>query len=495
MKRAEQKRTMRGVVVWGVIAALVTALTVAAAVWHREVASTWSRLTSSSSSAASMVPTLTPSSSPTPASPSPVASTSPSASAVPSVLAALGQPAAANGPAVDPKKLAALIAKVPNKDLGTVGAEVIDLASGKVLYSNGSAKPLMPASTQKTLTSIAALQTYGPEHTFSTSVVSPKAGTIVLVGGGDPFLRSSASSTYPYPATSADLAAKTAAKLKADKITSVVLGYDDSLFTGPSWNPTWFDGYHNQVTNVSSLWIDESLTARTNPAATAASTFATQLQAQGIKVSGTPARMSGQAKSAEVASVQSMPLSTIVEQTLLHSDNSAAEVLLRQVALGNGQPGSFVGGTTAAHEVLTKLGIWTTNDKLVDGSGLSRSNRVTASTLAAAIHQAAVQPALRPVLEGLPVAWVTGTLNERFIDADSAAGRGVVHAKSGTLTHVSSYAGYTTTTSGRVLGFAFVINGADPEAPLKANSPGINDWNMRLYLDQVTSALSTCGCS
>ena len=91
----------------------------------------------------------------------------------------------------------------------------------------------------KLLTSTAALSILGPDHTFKTSVVSPKRGQIILVGGGDPYLARKAGADYPKRATISGLARATASRLKQDKIKKVSLGYDSSLFKGPAWNPRW----------------------------------------------------------------------------------------------------------------------------------------------------------------------------------------------------------------------------------------------------------------
>ena len=412
-------------------------------------------------------------------------------------------PAAAASPGTlpNPTTLAARIAAVPHDRLGTVAGRVIDLATGAVLFNQSGATTMMPGSTLKLLTATAVLNALGPWHRFTTKVVSAAPGTIILVGGGDPFLASSATSVAaPTPATSATLASRTAAALKAQGITTVTLGYDDSLFAGASWNANWPVGYRSQVSPVSALWIDEGRDPVTSkftkdPAATAAGIFAAQLARRGITVRPRSAPIVAPVHATTVAEVRSWPLATIVEQTLLNSDNSAAEVLLRQVALASGQPATFAGGVRAVTQRLAGLGLQLGGVNFVDGSGLSRKDRVSPALITAIIHRAATTAELRPILDGMPVAGVSGTLAMRFFVPLAAAGRGLVHAKSGTLTHVSSEAGYVTTASGALLGFAFIVNGAAPGTPITNTSVGTNDWNMRNYLDEVASVLAGCGCS
>jgi D-alanyl-D-alanine carboxypeptidase/D-alanyl-D-alanine-endopeptidase (penicillin-binding protein 4) len=388
-------------------------------------------------------------------------------------------------------RLAARIGSVHVKDVkGRNSGAVVDLGTGKLLFAQNASTALIPASTMKLLTTTVALSVLGPEHRFSTRVVSLRRGAMVLVGGGDPYLASRvAAGVSPRPATTAELAAATAARLKADKITQVSLGYDGSLFSGPSWNRLWPDEYRDQVSKMSALWVDEGRVSGSpgprvrDPAKTAATTFAKALNNQGIRVTKVaPARAPESAQL--VASVRSLPLERIVEQLLLASDNDAAEVLLRQIALASGRPGTIDEGVRAVRARLAKLGAWDPGAVLDDGSGLARQNRIPAGTMVKVLRLAASDqhPELRAVITGLPVAGVEGSLRTRFFDDASLAGRGVVRAKTGTLRDVHTLAGVLRTSDGSLLAFAFLIN--NPK----------NQFNATIWLDRVTTAISTCGC-
>jgi D-alanyl-D-alanine carboxypeptidase/D-alanyl-D-alanine-endopeptidase (penicillin-binding protein 4) len=340
----------------------------------------------------------------------------------------------------------------------------------------------------KLLTSTAALSILGPDHTFKTSVVSPKRGQIILVGGGDPYLARKAGSGYPKRATINGLARATASRLKHDKISTVSLGYDSSLFKGPAWNPRWPGFYGDQVSRTSALWVDEGKVGGgglryRNPAKEAATAFAAALSKQGVRVSST--RTARASKSAPVvARVSSMPLERIVEHLLMVSDNDAAEVIFRQAAIGAGRPGSIAEATKVVRAELTKLGIWDPGMKINDGSGLARQTKVPADSMVKMLRVAAGQnhPELRAVITGLPVAGVEGSLKRYYYDDKSLAGRGVVRGKTGTLNKVRARAGVLRTTDGSLLAYAFLIN--NPK----------NEFNTMVWLDRVTTALSTCGC-
>ncbi len=399
--------------------------------------------------------------------------------------------AAAAGKPPDAAVLAAKITSVRVKNAtGSYSGSVIDVGSGDVLFSHSSGTPRIPASTMKVLTCAAALSILGPDHRFRTSVVSPTAGQIVLVGGGDPYLATKAKAgDYVRRASIGDLARRTAAALHQRKITTVGLGYDASLFGGPEWNPLWPDGYGDQVSRVSALWVNEgrggnSVGPRSaDPAKQAATDFAKALEKRGISVRSVGAERAPKS-SDELATVSSWPLQRIVEQILMTSDNDGAEVMLRQAALGAGRPGTSANGVDIVRAQLIKLGAWHDGSTITDGSGLARQTKVPADTLATLLRLAAgnEHPELRALVTGLSVAGVEGSLRIRFFDDASLAGRGVVRAKTGTLRKVHTLAGVVRTADGSLLSFAFLIN--NPE----------NDYAATVWLDRVTTAISRCGC-
>jgi D-alanyl-D-alanine carboxypeptidase/D-alanyl-D-alanine-endopeptidase (penicillin-binding protein 4) len=388
-------------------------------------------------------------------------------------------------PAVNTNRVAAALDSVPVEAGGDYRSAVIDLATHQTVWSAGGEVPVIAASTTKLMTAVAALDKLGPAATFATTVQSGGDGQIVLVGGGDPLLSSSPTSypyPYPHPANLTDLASTTAAVLRAEGVASVSLGFDDSLFTGPMVHPDWLPDDLQYVARVDALMVDEASggAAGPDPAAAAAQVFADLLQAQGITVTGSPVRASAVKGSAPLARITSLPLSELVQQALLHSDNTIAEVLFRQLAIAAGQPASFEGGAVALTAALTRLGLWQPGMMVSDGSGLSMAGRMTAQALASAVELAVSQPDLRFLLAGLPVAGGSGTLADRFVDPGAQAGRGFVRAKTGTLDAVTALVGYAPTQDGGLVAFAIVGNNVSGPAPA--------------YLDDWSSALAGCAC-
>ena len=389
--------------------------------------------------------------------------------------------------------LAARVRAVKVKDSGGYSGEVRDMRTGAVVFSHRASKGAIPASTTKLVTAAAALDLLGPEHRFTTSVVTPGRGRLVLVGGGDPYLGVKPSKADPGRASLRTLARSTARALQKDGVRKVSLRYDTSLFSGPAWNKTWPSTYGDVASRVSPLWVDEGRSTPGggvigprvgDPAKDAAQAFAKELEAQGVDVSGSVRREKAAKGAARVAAVSSLTLERIVEHVLMTSDNDGAEVLLRQAGVAGKRKGSFSDGAAVVAARLKDLGVWTPGTRLVDGSGLSRSTRIPAATLTKLLRVAGqdAHPGLRPLLTGLPVAGVEGSLATKFGDDQSLAGRGVVRGKTGTLTKVHGLAGTITTRDGALLAYAFLVN--DPK----------NDYNATVWLQRVTAAISTCGC-
>ncbi|HEX6249103.1 MAG TPA: D-alanyl-D-alanine carboxypeptidase/D-alanyl-D-alanine-endopeptidase [Nocardioidaceae bacterium] len=399
--------------------------------------------------------------------------------------------------AADPASVRRAVARLMrDSDLGPrVSVAVGQLGDGTTVFEAGPAT-VTPASTMKMLTTAAALATLGPDHRFRTTVVAGAGPReVVLVGGGDPLLaRRPAGDAYPARADVVTLARSTARSLKDLGRTRVRLGYDTSLFSGPAVSPGWPASYVTEdvVSRISPLWVDEGreregLVPRADdPALAAATEFASALRRQGIAVRGAPRPATAAPEAAAYAEVAGAPLSQVAQWVLEMSDNEAAEVLLRHVAIAEGRPASFAGGSAAVGDVLARLGVDTAGARIVDGSGLSRKNRLSAGTLLGVVGVAAADahPELRTVVTGLPVAGFTGSLSQRF-ENGSAEGLGRVRAKTGTLTGVHGLAGVVTARDGTVMSFVAIADRVKVEDTLDA----------RERLDQLAAALAGCRCA
>ena len=402
-------------------------------------------------------------------------------------------PSSADAGPVDAAKVQAAVRSALSRSvLGShVGFVALDPATGNVLATAGSGT-FTPASTTKVMTIFAALRSMDPGTRFTTRVVRSAPGSIVIVGGGDPFLTTvkPKPARYAHAANLTDLATKTATALRKSGTTSVSLGFDDSLFSGPDVSTHWESSYvrGNIVTPVSALWADVGVGAggirERQPANSAARAFATLLEKNGISVKPLVARVEAPVGATEIARVDSAPLRQQLEHLSQTSDNEAAEVILRHVAIAEGRPGSFAEGASAVKSLLEAGGIDIAGLELYDGSGLSRDNLVSPLTLAETIRAAALEARTASLVSALPIGGFNGSILGRFQGAAAKAGLGLVHAKSGTLTGIHSLAGFVSDTEGRPMVFAVMADRTGAALP-----PAVKG-----ALDNVVAALAACSC-
>ena len=431
---------------------------------------------------------------PTPAPPFP---TAPGAVPAPDLPAALPEldPAA---PVPAGAQVQALVAElVADARLGpSVGVVVADGPTGEVLAEHDPVTPRIPASTAKLVTAVAALGAIGPDTTVATRAVRGADGGVVLVGGGDMMLAAGEGDPDAVNGRAGlgDLARETAEQLTLAGTTSVRLAVDDTLFSGPALSPLWepshlVNGFTAPVTalavDIAKLRTEIEYSPRqADPALAAGQVFAAQLAAHGITVEGTPTRAAAPADAVELAAVRSAPMREVVDYFLHTSDNVITEVVGRLVALDAGLPASFEGATQAVLAQVRALGVDTTGAHLSDCSGLADGSGLPATLLLDVLRLVTdpAHPELRHVAVGMPLAGYSGTLADRFTRSGAA---GLVRAKTGSLSGVTSLAGTVVDVDGRALLFAVVAD----------QTPAGGQGGPRAAIDTFVSRLAACGCA
>jgi serine-type D-Ala-D-Ala carboxypeptidase/endopeptidase (penicillin-binding protein 4) len=419
--------------------------------------------------------------------------------------------AAADNPGPPPSAAAlraAIEPLVQAKALGAVvNVSIVDVGTGEALYQRNPDTLTTPASTTKLLTAAAVLAARGPAYRLTTrAVAGPEPGDVVLVGGGDPTLAVNSVGQFPGAARLDRLAAQVKSALGTTKPRRVLI--DTSLFTGPATAPGWSPADISpggQVAAIQSLMTNAGRITPVHhevgadprfrdPALAAGTAFARQLGVRTAVIRGTaPAAASGSpsaapgtvAPGAALGTVQSPPLIQVTDWMLQQSDNVIAEALGRQVAMAAGRPASFQGATAATTAKLAELGLPAGEARLYDASGLSRRDAISPSLLTdvLALGAGGTQPAVAALFGGLPVAGWSGTLRTRFVTPDpNQVGRGVVRAKTGSLSGVNAMAGELLTKDGRLLVFAIMAKGAPSALAARA------------ALDRLAAELVACGC-
>jgi D-alanyl-D-alanine carboxypeptidase/D-alanyl-D-alanine-endopeptidase (penicillin-binding protein 4) len=388
---------------------------------------------------------------------------------------------------------AALAPVLADPDLGNLTGRITDAITGEQLWEQRSGLPMQPASTNKVLTAAAALLTLDRDARLTTTVVAADQrtdpGLVILKGGGDTTLSAAPPGTdswYRGAARISDLAAQ----IRRSGIEVTAVGVDISAYTGPNMAPGWdpLDIPGGDIAPMAPVMLDGGRTQPVTedsgrsltPATDAGRALAVALGIDPAAVTVRPAPATG---ARQIAAVQSPPLIDRLRVMMNASDNVMAEATAREVAAQLGRPQSFEGGVQAVLGQLRSAGIDTAGAILVDSSGLSVDDRLTARTLDEVVTAAAGddEPALRPLVDLLPIAGGSGTLSNRYLD--TAAGRdaaGWLRAKTGSLTGTNALAGIVTDARGRVLTFALMSNNAGPAG--------------RTALDALAATLRACGC-
>ena len=164
------------------------------------------------------------------------------------------------------------------------------------------------------------------------------------------------------------------------------------------------------------------------------------------------------AERTSLASIESPPMSAIVARMLSRSDNTIAEMMLKEIGrrtLGSSREVAVA----VVHGILQRLlGPLSAGIEVADGSGVSRYNRLTCAAVAELLRQAGPDS---PLVEGLSVAGETGTL-KACRPSPPPAGQGSpnpVLAKTGTVYLSNSLAGVTVAANGEAVTFAMMANG------------------------------------
>jgi D-alanyl-D-alanine carboxypeptidase/D-alanyl-D-alanine-endopeptidase (penicillin-binding protein 4) len=172
-------------------------------------------------------------------------------------------------------------------------------------------------------------------------------------------------------------------------------------------------------------------------------------------------------------------LMEIVEKMNKESINLYAETMLKQIGLTISGEGSTLAGTTTIKDFWNKNGIDTQNLFMIDGSGLSRQNAVTAKTLVdILVYMKNQSKWFDAYKNSIPLTGIEGTQKYYFLDSFL---KGKARAKTGSMSRVRSMAGYMTTQNGKEIAFAIIVNNYNGSSSNMASL--IEKWMESLYIN------------
>ena len=353
-----------------------------------------------------------------------------------------------------------------------LGLYVYDLTDGEPLYAVNAAWRMRPASCQKLVTAITALQFLKGDYQLKTDfritgniVGHTLQGDLRVVGGMDPLV-------------TCDELRQVAANLKQqtgiDNIAGQIV-YDTSMRedTPLGWGWCWDDDFGP----LSALMVDgkdcfeqEWLKALADAGIKAPSPNLSP-EEEGNKLQKGSLNARGKAQGRGRTQVDAGRSVCIIHHSIdellwpmmKDSNNIFAECLFYQTAATTGTKGA--GHKQAAQrteELMKRIGLDPAQYRVADGSGLSLYNYVSAEMLVAMLGYAWRTDAIREhLLPALPIAGVDGTLQKRMVGTEAESN---VRAKTGTVMGISSLAGYLTTANGHVLAFCIINQGVDSSA-------------------------------
>ena len=351
------------------------------------------------------------------------------------------------------QNLAAIIEKSSFLNKSQLGLMVYDLTDDSVLYAYNHRQTLRPASTMKLITAITALYKLGGSYQYKTSLrytgtvidsLRTLRGDVFLVGGMDPRFNRD------------DLLAfvESLKALGIDTIRGNIY-VDRSMKDRDRLGEGWCWDDDNPVLTPT-LYSRKDLLMEQ---------FVMELGNSGIFFESNMSDKTAPS-SAKVICVRTHSIDQILTKMMKDSDNLYAESMLYQTALTHGRPAKAAGARAITQSLIRKMRLAPSDYKIADGSGLSLYNYVTAELEVAFLRYAYENSTIyNHLYTALPIAGVDGTLAKRMKETKAANN---VRAKTGTLTGISSLAGYAKAANGHLLAFCIINQGVLRAAPAKA---------------------------
>ena len=339
-----------------------------------------------------------------------------------------------------------LLCQSPIFETTQLGLYVYDLTDGEPLYAINAAQRMRPASCQKVVTAVTALQYLKEDYKLKTDFrikgrvnAGVLNGDLIVVGGMDPLVTD-------------DELLQAAASIRQQQGIESIAGnilYDRSMREDKEygWGWCWDDDYGP----LSALLVDGKDNFEQK--------WERALEKAGIEVKYQSQGQTTKSKE-QPRSVYTIrhDLDQLLEPMMKQSDNIYAECLFYQTAATTGKKGA--GRKEVAqrtNDLLKRIGLDPDNYQVADGSGLSLYNYVSAEMLVALLGYAWRTESIKQhLLPSLPVSGFDGTMKNRML---GTVADGNVRAKTGTVTGISSLAGYITAVNGHILAFAIINQG------------------------------------
>jgi len=325
------------------------------------------------------------------------------------------------------------------------------------LISINHTESMIPASNTKLFTTATALELMGGDHLLSTKILADDDNLLDSTIEGNIYIKGFGNPTF----STEDLEELVNQLYQSGlrKVTGNVVG-DDTYFDNVYFRDDWIseERANIKLPPISALVIDRNRTIVTkkrkgryrnyfvnveNPPLFAAKKLKEKLISYGVEVVGKS--ISEQTdENAKPLVDSSIELRELLQLINKNSDNFYAECLFKTLGSAySGQQGNSFFSTQAILNYIDDNSIYSTGTKIVDGSGISRFDQVTAGALVGLLEKVYFNiKQFDDFFNSLSIAGIDGTLRKRMIGTPAENN---FRGKTGTLNGISSLAGYVTT--------------------------------------------------
>ena len=348
-----------------------------------------------------------------------------------------------NAQSADPEKALSNLLSSPSLNKNQTAIYIWDLDADYQVVAYREASPIVPASVMKCVSAAELQSCMSPAACITTFVyIDGKvsngrlAGNIIVVGAGDPSLGDSRHKNQP------DFISEIIRALKEKGIQEIEgdIIIEDDLFCGPAAHPSWATSDLSQSygTGCHAFNFEGNASGKAavkNPSSVFIRKMKDALKAEGISIDA-KSLPSNEKDKKILLGYDSPQLGTLMRSCLHRSDNLYAESFLRLFGINNGTDGSFDGSAVMAMQHWDALNYPVEGIRIVDGSGLSRENRLTAEFLGNVLKNLRNDP---DYLTYFPLVGEEGTVRNFMKDTRL---KGRMALKTGSMNGIQSYAGY-----------------------------------------------------
>ena len=288
---------------------------------------------------------------------------------------------------------------------------VVDEKTGEVVFESNANSPRKPASVLKLVSAAAAYTYFSPSDSYTTSLwAGVDSKSVVIQGSLDPWI------SYDHKV------AEKMSRTSLGRFEYNALSTIKEINSGSTKETTIYYSnlYAQDVAHIQKFLKDRG----------AGTVLKRVTQRQALVLSGE-----------YILGSTSPTLEKIVDWTLVWSDNLLADRIARLASVAAGNTFDDAGVAVTFKNLLGEMGINTANLIVKDASGLSKQNRMTARQVSELLLVIYHDPKFDPLVEGLPVGGLSGTLQNRFLETAPEA-VGLVRAKTGTLDGTTNLAGF-----------------------------------------------------